>query len=322
MKLDDARSYLDVFGSSPTAEEVESIYRRLSLVAHPDMGGSDELFVKLSEFKHRAIYLLLQGRYGVDYHVEFATKKTKYGVVEILVENPLWQLCLVESDDGLTIARISNAPTSNALLEREAKNTKSFDSRFALKVQDAAIIDGRRVNVFAAPPGTDRLVPVSRILESYPSGWIALDTVWIIRRLLVGLSAAHEAGVVCAGVVPSGVLIDPVDHGVILSDWCQSTGDKVVTAAYGHRDWYPSEVVAKQRVSVATDLYMVARMFDYLSPSKVEPLTSFVKGCMMDSMASRPSSAADMLADLDNLLERLGDPYYPRRFRESPLLTK
>ena len=176
----------------------------------------------------------------------------------------------------------------------------------------------RRVNVFVPLAG---FVSLADVATAFPAGLDARDAAWMWRRLLVALGVAHQAGVVHGAVLPDQVLIHPADHGLVLSDWCYATaaGDplRAMVARYRHR--YPDEVEAKEPATPATDIALATGTMAALMGDRVPaPLRRFIDGCTLPRAANRPDDAWRLLAELDQLLERL---YGPRRFRPFILPT-
>jgi hypothetical protein len=179
--------------------------------------------------------------------------------------------------------------------------------------RDLATGDERRVTVLAAADG---LVSLAEVMRGRPDGLDPRDVAWMWRRLLVALGLAHRAGVVHGAVVPDHVLIEPAEHGVVLVDWCYSVTDRddtVPAVVPAYVDWYPDEVHERWRPGPGTDIAMAARcMLAVLGARAPRELRAFAGGCMMPSLAQRPGDAWRLLAELDEVLERL---YGPRTFR-------
>ncbi|WP_214402515.1 lipopolysaccharide kinase InaA family protein [Pseudonocardia lacus] len=140
------------------------------------------------------------------------------------------------------------------------------------------------------------------------------DAAWIWRRLLTGLGWAHRAGVVHGAVLPEHVLIHPERHGVVLVDWCYSVapGRAVPAIVSRHRAAYPPEVRAKRPATAATDIHMATGLVLGLIADPPAAVGRFAAGCRFDAPRMRPQDAWQLLAELDELLEKL---YGPRRFR-------
>ncbi len=162
---------------------------------------------------------------------------------------------------------------------------------------------------------------------------------WMWRRLLFVLGYVHRRGIVHGAVLPAHVMILPAQHGLVLVDWCYSSiasddsnGNppiKAIVEAY--RGWYPEEVLKKQVPGPATDIAMATRCVVQLMggdpltgnlPDRVPvPFRAFFKGCLAVRQAARPDDAWGLLHEFDELLEHLGPPYFPRRFRPFTMPT-
>jgi hypothetical protein len=172
---------------------------------------------------------------------------------------------------------------------------------------------------------------LEQIHATFPNGLDPLHLVWMWRRLLVALGYAHQNNVVHGAVLPQHVLIHPEMHGLVVVDWCYSVtsddGDYPPISAIveQYRSWYPDEVLSKQAPSPATDIALAARCMmqlggdDPLRPLHAsvlpKPFRAFFNGCLLKKQAARPDDAWALLEEFDELLERLGKPFYPRRFR-------
>jgi hypothetical protein len=171
----------------------------------------------------------------------------------------------------------------------------------------------RRVNVVAPLEGFRSLAEVA---GAFPSGLDPRDAAWMWRRLLVALGAAHRAGVVHGALVPEHVFIEPEAHGLVVADWYYATlgaGQRLPALIEDYRSWYPPEVASRRPVSPATDLFMAARLMRHLIGGRLNgPMRAFIAGCTLAAPARRPDDAWRLLAELDDLLDRL---WGPRRFR-------
>jgi hypothetical protein len=78
-------------------------------------------------------------------------------------------------------------------------------------------------------------------------------------------------------------------------------------------DWYPPEVHKRQAPGPGTDIAMAARsMIALMGEHAPAALVAFAKGCTLPSLQARPDDAWQLLAELDDVLERL---YGARKFR-------
>ena len=136
------------------------------------------------------------------------------------------------------------------------------------------------------------------------------------RRLLVAIGAAHRAGVIHGAVLPEHVLIHPAEHGLVLVDWCYSVSGPA--AGPGHRAALPALVPARGpggRPGRPDDWTSGSRPGAWPSSSAAGRRAGWPpspRGCLLASPGRRPQDAWRLLAEFDELLERL---YGPRRFR-------
>jgi hypothetical protein len=209
--------------------------------------------------------------------------------------------------------KLPRRPANNDLMAREADALRTLadtaDPRYLPYVprlvdsfthEDTATGARRRVNVVAAAPGLRSLAEVGR---AHPR-----DAAWIWRRLLVALGLAHRAGLVHGAVLPTHVLIEPAQRGVVLVDWCYAVevGEPVPALVPEYTDWYPAEVPGRSAAGPGTDIAMAARCMTWLMGERApEPLRRFASGCALPKLRQRPDDAWRLLAELDELLEKL-----------------
>jgi hypothetical protein len=171
----------------------------------------------------------------------------------------------------------------------------------------------RAVNVLRAEPG---LVSLAAVLEACPSGLDGRDVAWIWRRLLVALGVAHRAGVIHGAVVPDHVLIEPTEHGLVLTNWCYATtspGETVPAVVRRYRGWYAPEILRSAPPTPGSDIYLATDcMVALLGDRGPMALDRFARGCRLAPAQARPGDAWQLLAELDDVLGRI---YGPRRFR-------
>ncbi|MFD1547224.1 molecular chaperone DnaJ [Nonomuraea guangzhouensis] len=268
-----ARSAADLFaGDSPAR-----VYRRLARLLHPDVSpGTAAAFARLAELwsdynhgqrvgPHRIGPLLHRGGTAVLYPA-----------------------------DGDALLKLPRDPADNHLLVREAaaltQIASDADPRFLPYIP-------RLVSKFRHKAG--RTVRQANVLSRAPSGFVTLtrlgsgldprDVAWIWRRLLVATGLAHRAGVTHGAVLPRHVLVHPIDHGLVLVDWCAS---QLTSASKDASD----------------DVLGVTRCVAGLLGDHPRAMRAFVHGCLRRP----PSDAWALLAELDELLE---DLYGPRTYR-------
>jgi serine/threonine protein kinase len=307
--IETARTPADLFGSAGTRA-----YRRLARLVHPDAGGPREAFDRLTALWHE---------HGP---VTIRTRRGTYALAPAPIRGDLANLY----DAGEAMVKIPRDPAANDLLEREAIALRQLpqdgDRRFlpyvprlleSFRHRDEATGTERRANALARLGGFHSLTEVR---AAYPGGVDPRDVAWMWRRLLVALGFAHRAGVLHGAVLPEHVLIHPGEHGLVLVDWCYSVpgchpdrGDRVPAMVPRRADWYPPEVAAREPAGTGTDIYLATRCMTYLMGDRAPgPLRAFARGCLLRAPNRRPQDAWRLLAELDDLLERL---YGPRRFR-------
>ncbi|HEX6930745.1 MAG TPA: molecular chaperone DnaJ [Streptosporangiaceae bacterium] len=290
----------DLFGS-----DAARCYRRLARLTHPDARPGDAraaaAFARLAD---------LWGR-----HSQAIGPLVASGDVANLYQT------------GAGLLKLARNPADNDLMDREAAALRALASRVparlaayfprlidAKRVQDPLTGTERRGNLLGSLDGFVSLARVRRLL---PGGVDPRDAAWMWRRLLVALGAAHRAGVSHGAVLPEHVLIHPAEHGLVLADWCysgrccQDMPLPAVVARYRH--WYPPDVLSRQPAGPGEDIWLATRCMTDLTGARLPaPLAAFARGCQLANPGRRPPDAWQLLAELDDLLERL---YGPRTFR-------
>jgi serine/threonine protein kinase len=285
-------------------------YRMLAKLIHPDAVGprGTEAFARLSELWRN--------------HGLIRTTRATYSTDVLDHRGDLANLYRVP-DGHLKLVR---DPSCNDLMAREAAALRRMaelgDPRYLPYVP--RLVDSfrhrstagetRRGNVIATSAA--RLHSLQEVHTKRPHGLDPRDAAWMWRRLLVALGLAHRAGVVHGAIVARHVLIEPDDHGVVLVDWCYSASDPsehIAAIVPGHRDDYPPEVLDRGTPGPYTDIYMAAGLMAGLMGERApKALKRFIDGCRLDSPRRRPDDAWKLLAELDELLQRL---FGPRKFR-------
>jgi hypothetical protein len=173
------------------------------------------------------------------------------------------------------------------------------------------------------------LRPLTELLTARPDGLDPRDAAWIWRRLLVALGHAHRAGVRHGAVLPEHILVDPDPDpdrgpdrdGLVLVDWCYSVSGApapLPALVERHRHRYPAEVTERRPATEATDIHLASLcLAELMGAQAPRPLLAFIRGCTLPSERQRPHDAWKLLAELDELLERL---YGPRALRPLHLL--
>ena len=83
------------------------------------------------------------------------------------------------------------------------------------------------------------------------------------------------------------------------------------------KEFYPSEVANKAKLTAATDIYMAAKCFLYVLGSTKLPksVLNFVKYCTLESSYARPSGIDVVFDEFQEILKTLyGDPSFHHAF--------
>lgn len=224
------------------------------------------------------------------------------------------------------LLKLARDPADNDLMRREAaaltRLQGSVDPRLrayfprlveAQRLQDPRSGVQRRGSVIGWLAGFRSLAEVH---AAFPGGIDPRDAAWMWRRLLVAIGAAHRAGVIHGAVVPEHVMIHPAEHGLVLVDWCysaQAPAGRVPAAVERYRRWYPPEVLAGRPAGPDADIWLATRCMTELTGGRMpSPMASFAAGCALVNPRRRPTDAWHLLAEFDDVLDRL---YGPRTFR-------
>jgi hypothetical protein len=298
----------ELFGADHPARR----YRELARALHPDTAGpvATAAFIRLAR--------LWEDRHGT----VIRTRTDAYRLVDRRYRGDLADLYDVGE---ATFLKLPRRPVDNDLMEREARALRTLeevgDPRFlpyvprlveTFRHRETGTGADRHINVIGTVPNLRSLVEVR---AAYPDGVDARDAAWMWRRLLVAVGFAHRGGLVHGAVLPTHVLIEPDDHGLVLVDWCYSAtaGERIPALVKEFADWYPPEVLKRQPPGPGTDIAMASRCMTYLMGAKAPgPLRSFAAGCELSSVDARPDDAWRLLDELDGVLTKL---YGPRRFR-------
>ncbi|RFU37608.1 molecular chaperone DnaJ [Actinomadura logoneensis] len=333
--LERAATPADVFGEDASEAEAARLYRRLARAVHPDAtpDGSSRHFARLSE---------LWRAYNAANAPVFAVGTRRFRLGETLASGDIAELYAAElhttgrrtADPGTAglrtrrrvVVKMPRDPADNDLMSREEEALRRLrrdgDRRFrayapelltAFRHRDPGTGETRRVTVLAP---LDGFVTFAEIGAAHPDGLDPRDAAWMWRRLLVALGFAHRAGVVHGAVLPEHVLVHPGEHGLVLADWCYSVtrpGGRVPAMVGRHADLYAPEIPARRAAVPATDVFMASRCVGLLMGRRAPAaMRRFLAGCVLPAPHRRPRDAWRLLAELDDLLDRL---YGPRTFR-------
>jgi serine/threonine protein kinase len=255
-------------------------------------------------------------------------------------EMTVWDF-LTEPDEGDPVDAVSvlfkvvRSRLDNDLVRNEAevlgqlypadqKDEKYF--RYLPKLYNSFSYSGndgaRTVNLLAKYDG---FYSMSDVLGVYPKGLDYRDAVWMYKRLIVGLGYVHNRGFIHGAVLPTHVLVHPVQHGARIIDWSyavkRSEGTKVKAISKAYRAFYAPEILARRVPTPATDIYMATACFLVMIGGDIEtqkmpdevpqPIQKFIRRCLLASPSARPDDAWKLHDELEELLKTtVGKPKY------------
>jgi serine/threonine protein kinase len=360
--LESARQPEEVFGKldGNQGEALRASYRLLTKVAHPDryadphdQAVAEKAFVALQKWLAGAEDKIKSGAYGQNgaTHATSAppvlvrNRKREYLVQGTpFAQGDLCNLyrctCVLDGRETDATFKVARSPADNDLVSNEGyvlkqlASSKEYDRFHAyiprlvdsFDYRDSTAPQPRRVNVLALEEG--HYYALSEVRAAYPEGIEAKDMAWIWRRLLIVLGFAHMHNIIHGAVLPTHILIQPENHGLVLIDWSyalyEPSADEYIPAiSTEYKDWYPPEVLAKESPQPGTDIYLGALCMVYLlggdpvegtMPESVHKrIQSFFRGTTLKGQAQRPQDALRLLDEFTELIESL---WGPRTFRE------
>lgn len=386
-KLSSAQCPEDVFGGPSDGSAVPSVYRQLMAVIHPDKFEDQEdydlataTFSALTTLKGDAERKVLAGTYG-DRSKEAPAEKTpfvpyavtaggkKFILTDLIAEGDVCNIyaCTAIDSKGREFEyafKIVHDGSDNDLLINEAKVLKKIHAGNLKYKPDAAdrfrlflpqVLDSFVVR----EPGSQRKVSIlpkfgehrslEEIIRVFPDGIDYRDMVWMFKRIMHGLGFPHRHNIVHGGIVPSHVMIHPINHGAKILDWSYAVDLDVETKPKKarsyfdllddgflehphvrgingrYREYYPPEVFDKETPTAATDVYMAAKCAIALvggdvktgkAPGLPTALQRFFLKCTEKDPSNRPQDTWDIHEEFDKLLKTAVGP---RKYRPFPM---
>jgi serine/threonine protein kinase len=352
-----ARCSEEVFGmlAGQPDEQIKAarlIYHSLSKVIHPDRYSqpndrqtAHHTMTRLNGLWVEARDKIKAGRYHVDpapTPIRVSTRKRSYDVGALIGSDDVCRLYTcqfaVNGSAQRGVFKIARAADDNDLVAAEAQALRWLRGDrglerllpFVPEVYDSFLYDDgrtapRQANIVSR---VANVYSLEEIRAQYPRGLDPKDAAWIWRKLLIALGLAEARGIIHGAVLPPHILIEPVEHGLILDNWVYAlkdpatSGEHLNAIAAAYEAWYPSEVLARQPPTSGLDIYMGARCMAYLlggdprtgelPASAPTAIASFLRGCLLPAPDHRPQRAWDVLNEFTQLIERL---WGPRTFR-------
>lgn len=359
--IERAQTPEDVFGMlhGNQGEALRAAYRLLTKAAHPDrytdpqdQAVAEKAFQALQQWLQRAEEKIKNNTYGQKAtdapppsSVLVRSRKREYLVQGApFVHGDLCNLyhctCLVDGKETACIFKAARHPDDHDLVANEAtilkhlaesKEYEQFHAYFprlidSFEYRDPLSSVSHRVNVLSLEAGV--YSSLKEVRAYYLRGIDPKDMAWMWRRLLIALGFAHTNGVIHGAVLPTHILIEPEQHGLVLIDWSYALhdpepGEHISAISTEYEAWYPPEVMAKETPLPGTDIYLGAQCMVYLlggdpvagaMPESVhKQIQAFFRGTTLKGLRQRPQNALGLLDEFTTLIESL---WGPRRFRK------
>lgn len=314
----------DVFGELKGSPDEQlriarATYRRLARVNHPDVSGSVELMARLNHLWSLCQRDIAAGRYGRTFTL--TTRTREYRVGRLVARGDVANVY----DAGDHVVKIVRSPTNGELLLNEfrvlrrvrASDGVAPDAHEKLRnfvpepietFRHSDVKTGKQRRVIVLKRPDEGFINLARVGHAFPSGINPRDMAWMMRRLLVTLGYAAEAGYVHGAVNPEHVLIHPEKHGLILWDWTLAGTIGAPLRArptrYSSSMWYPPD----EHLDTRVDVYGAQAAMRSVCRDVPRPLNLFFQGMRL----SRVPHPWKLREELEELLERM---WGPRRFR-------
>lgn len=318
-----------------------------------------EAFIKATALKTHAEAKIRAGTYGDKKvqppapHVDsppvvVKTKDREYTVGNRFAQGDLCDLYESTYRAGRVVFKIAQSAADNDLVENESRVLKKLFPasqkeekfyRYLPRCLDTFMFRGagssstRRVNVLTHVDDkedgrvTGRSYSLAEVhdvyRDVYMNGLDYRDVVWMLKRVLAGLGFVHSKGIVHGAIIPPHVMVHPTGHGAKIIDWSYAVdaAGHVKALSKPYRAFYAPEILKKQAVTAATDIFMTFKCVVSLLGGDVETgrmpdtvpkeFRNFVGGCLIATPSRRPDDAWKLHEELDELLLRLvGKPKY------------
>lgn len=319
MRLEAATCPEDIFGS-----DVKKMFHYLARIVHPDFNSTEPILAQattasLLSLKTVADARLTDGTYGKNLPLveNIPISIGAYSVGRKPLVGDIADIYL-SVDDAVKVARNAD---DNDLMRAEqyalglvGKKVKGPVVKGFPVMTEHFLHRGREVNVLEA-------VPQGFVTAEYIHGKLpqvpGQALVWMFKRILSVLDWTHHLGLVHGAMLPCHVLFYPDNDGTTTNphpykhtarvvDWCYSVKyeERTRLSSWVPR-WeahYPPELLLKQSVSPASDIYMAAALIMYLSDGKAltggleKPLSSILVKCMQPDIAKRYQSCGEVFA--------------------------
>ena len=321
---------------------LRSVFRVLARTFHPDRLKSKKAHdatAVLNTLRERAEQKIEAGTYGQAASVTIKAKNTYTDVVPLGAGDisDLYTGYYMPGQIGpakRVLIKVARSPRDVDLLTNEAKvltylhgfkskEDAHFQRYLPRFIESTSIKVGsmnRPANVLSLTKDSHTLAEVH---QAFPGGIEAADMAWMWRRNLEILSWVHDKGYVHGAVIPPHVFVNEDSaakhHMGRLIDWSYAVklGEKVKAISSPYEHFYAPEILTKEPVTFATDIYMSAKCaFELLAPDLGRVIPRRVLGLLWACTLARPSARYQSVQEVYTEFEAiLREAYGPPRFR-------
>lgn len=346
--------YYEILGVSRTASEIEikTAFRKLAKIHHPDIdleaAGIDnstkfreiaEAYRILSSTEYRELY----DRGALIKHFTIQVKKYSFTFTTLAASGDISDI-YKGKDVALKVVR---DPRNNDLLENEARILKElfpieqeevkhfrYLPKYLGMIKLSEGKQARQANLFNWLTNFHSLVSIR---ESFSSNLPMEHGVWMLNRILEGLTYIHSKNIIHGALTPDHILVygggqkdDPWNHGAKLIDWSYAVkkGESVKAISPSWKHMYPPEILSKKPASFSTDIYMAVKSIIYVLggdpsidslPVNIPSyLTRFLKGCTLKNQSARPQDVRELY---DEFKTHMRSHYGPKKYVRFDLPT-
>ncbi len=317
-RLDSACCPEDVFGSG---DDPSVVFRKLARAVHPDLHPSEpttakKAFQKLTALKDAADERVKKGVYGKRLPLPHC-KPMEIGKYKAKPRPEIGDVADLYRVDGKpALVKVARHHDDNDLLRAEIVALRTLEQikppvqDGVPKVLDNFWIEGtwkREANVMTFFPGfmTAQQVHAKMTIDAQTS-------VWMFKRLLTLLTWVHHFNLVHGAILPPHVLfypdndgvkdvVDPRKHSIRLIDWCYSVDftqrTRLSSWVPAWQDHYAPELLTKKLIGPPSDLFMAARLIQYLCGKLPDRMEKVLTKCLNPDPSKRYQKAGEVFED-------------------------
>jgi hypothetical protein len=342
----------DVFGqlhgdTTCQLKELSEQYRRLARIAHPDgysvpaeKAAAHDAFTRLTLLYQHARERILAGSYRnpqsipADAVYTILSRKHEYHLTGVY-ESGMYSLnyaggYILSGKYHPISLHLATQPDCNPFIRNEAaiferlrqsENYRKFSAYLPRLEEMFTVQVGTSEHAGTAYHTENGWYNLKQVRDCHPLGVDPRDMAWMFRRLLVALGFLHSSGVTHCALLPGNILIQPDDHGLMLTNFgsafsMDGTGRNLpIVCSNEEKSWYPPDLLPTRKVNSATDIYLAAQCMRYILGADLNgrgypvdtprQIKLFLRGCIMPTTRSTPSDAWALKEEFDTLLHQI-----------------